>query len=277
MTETQVISFLPSLASTPSEDSTVDNPQFEFDILAQTYEESLNPPTFQELSDNETLSLLSMLPQQTQTMPLYDTTQINISGTKRKSNVKNEAETKRQKVVADSYDTNENGPKDDSKVKRQKRLVKNREAAQLFRQRQKNYIQDLEKKVEALVAENNQFNGKAELLQSENRLLRDQLTYLRGFLTQIMSMAFPMQSQNSSLPMMPNFNFGEAASASGNAQETTLSSSATQQSNTPISAPSLPHAPPSSNPSEVNPAYSVAAAFQAAMGFSNPNSQSNQD
>jgi len=76
-------------------------------------------------------------------------------------------------------------------MKRQRRLVKNREAAQLFRQRQKAYIQDLEKKVADLSSTNNDFRARVELLNSENKLIKEQLLYLRNFITQAVSFSFP--------------------------------------------------------------------------------------
>lgn len=60
--------------------------------------------------------------------------------------------------------------------------MKNREAAQQFRMRQKKYIQDLEKKIEELRAENAAHKMKLELVNSENRLIKDQLMYLRNFI-----------------------------------------------------------------------------------------------
>jgi len=82
-------------------------------------------------------------------------------------------------------------PDEERNMKRQRRLVKNREAAQLFRQRQKAYIQDLEKKVADLSATNNDFRARVELLNSENKLIKEQLLYLRNFITQAVSFSFP--------------------------------------------------------------------------------------
>ncbi|KYQ90652.1 putative basic-leucine zipper transcription factor [Tieghemostelium lacteum] len=79
-------------------------------------------------------------------------------------------------------------------MKRQRRLVKNREAAQLFRQRQKAYIHDLEKKVNDLTSTNSEFRARVELLNSENKLIREQLLYLRNFITQAVSFSFPPKS-----------------------------------------------------------------------------------
>ncbi|EFA78647.1 putative basic-leucine zipper transcription factor [Heterostelium album PN500] len=82
-------------------------------------------------------------------------------------------------------------PEEEKHMKRQRRLVKNREAAQLFRQRQKAYIQDLEKKVHDLTTNNSEFRARTELLNSENKLIREQLMYLRNFITQAVSFTFP--------------------------------------------------------------------------------------
>jgi len=76
------------------------------------------------------------------------------------------------------------GTEEERQAKRQRRLVKNREAAQQFRQRQKQYIQDLEKKIQDLATENTDCRAKVELLSAENKLIRDQLLYLRNFIGQ---------------------------------------------------------------------------------------------
>jgi len=70
-------------------------------------------------------------------------------------------------------------------AKRTRRLVKNREAAQLFRQRQKAYIGDLEQKVDKLSTENVTLQSKVDLLSAENKLIKEQLGYLRNFISQV--------------------------------------------------------------------------------------------
>ena len=103
----------------------------------------------------------------------------------------------------DDYDDLDNNSDQDESSKRQRRLVKNREAAQMFRQRQKAYIQNLEKKVNDLNFENQQHRSKVELLTTENRLLADQLNYLRTFISSIVSMNFPGHQQN--IATLPSF------------------------------------------------------------------------
>jgi hypothetical protein len=75
--------------------------------------------------------------------------------------------------------------------KRQKRLVKNRQAAQLFRKRQKQYISDLEAKVADVTNRNIGLTAKVDVLAAENKLLKDQLCYLRTFVVSALQQAFP--------------------------------------------------------------------------------------
>lgn len=188
-------------------------------------------------------------------------------GSKRKATNRTEKPKKHAKT-SESQEINDSASPDDAKVKKQKRLEKNREAAQLFRQRQKAYIQDLEQKVDSLVSENQQFTNRAELLESENRLLRDQLNYLRNFMTQVMLMSNPNpnQSHNGAPPpqhflYQQHSNIPSSSSSSGNSN----SSSRRQSPGTmdSYSEHSLLSEIPRMNDSSNNPAASVAAAFQA--------------
>lgn len=69
------------------------------------------------------------------------------------------------------------------------RLLKNREAAQQFRQRQKEYIQNLERKVADLNNVVQENHKHIELINTENRLLRDQLVYLYNVMRQNLSLS----------------------------------------------------------------------------------------
>jgi hypothetical protein len=92
---------------------------------------------------------------------------------------------------------------------RHNRLLKNREAAQQFRQRQKTYIQDLEQKIEELTTSNMSQGNRAEKLETENKLLKEQVEYLRGFVTQLMASLNPM-GMGMGMGMAPNFPMGLA-------------------------------------------------------------------
>jgi len=68
--------------------------------------------------------------------------------------------------------------------------LKNREAAQQFRQRQREHIRELEQQVATYQAQNESFNEQVEKLQDENKLARQQVQLLREFIAQAMSFAF---------------------------------------------------------------------------------------
>jgi len=76
------------------------------------------------------------------------------------------------------------------------RLVKNRQAAQLFRQRQKQHIKDLEDKVSAVNQVNVSLSAKVDVLKAENKLVKDQLQYLRGFVAVALQHAFPQSKED---------------------------------------------------------------------------------
>jgi len=70
------------------------------------------------------------------------------------------------------------GTKKDKDVKRQRRLIKNRESAQASRERKKVYVQGLEKRVDDLAQTNNVLSTKVLTLEEENNLLREKLLSL---------------------------------------------------------------------------------------------------
>eukprot|EP01087_Luapelamoeba_hula_P020569 TRINITY_DN703_c0_g1_i2.p1 TRINITY_DN703_c0_g1~~TRINITY_DN703_c0_g1_i2.p1 ORF type:complete len:294 (+),score=75.78 TRINITY_DN703_c0_g1_i2:70-951(+) len=81
----------------------------------------------------------------------------------------------------------------DVEAKRQKRRVKNREAAQLFRQRQKQHIRDLEQQVSNINDKNVDLATQMEVLRAENTLVKDQLKFLRNFVVEGLRSAYPEQ------------------------------------------------------------------------------------
>lgn len=85
-------------------------------------------------------------------------------------------------------DDKNQGLDEEQRLKRQRRLIKNREAAQQFRQRQKEYIQNLERRVGELNTHVGETHKHIELLTAENRLLRDQLVYLYNVMRQNLSL-----------------------------------------------------------------------------------------
>jgi hypothetical protein len=73
-------------------------------------------------------------------------------------------------------------------VKRQRRLIKNRESAQASRQRKKTYVEELEKRLAELSNENTMLRQTSLIIQNENSLLRAENDYIKGKFT---SLYFP--------------------------------------------------------------------------------------
>jgi len=64
-------------------------------------------------------------------------------------------------------------------------LIKNRESAQLSRQRKRLYIEELEKKVNALTTENSELIKQVTLLTTENASLREESFQYQSFIKQV--------------------------------------------------------------------------------------------
>eukprot|EP01090_Pellita_catalonica_P018346 TRINITY_DN5893_c0_g1_i1.p1 TRINITY_DN5893_c0_g1~~TRINITY_DN5893_c0_g1_i1.p1 ORF type:complete len:233 (-),score=50.52 TRINITY_DN5893_c0_g1_i1:100-741(-) len=75
----------------------------------------------------------------------------------------------------------------------EKRRQKNRQAAKMFRKRQKQHIEDLEAKVTMLESANGELSTRVNNLTLENKIVREQLDYMRGFVTQAFQCAFPAE------------------------------------------------------------------------------------
>lgn len=73
-------------------------------------------------------------------------------------------------------------PDEERQVKRQRRLIKNRESAQKSRMRKKMYIEDLETKVKSLATHN-------DILLQENNALKEEITYLTKFINKTPGLA----------------------------------------------------------------------------------------
>lgn len=67
-------------------------------------------------------------------------------------------------------------------LKRQRRLIKNRESAQASRQRKKNYMETLEQQVATLNSENNRLREHITALSTENKSLKDEVIYLHDMI-----------------------------------------------------------------------------------------------
>jgi len=108
----------------------------------------------------------------------------------------------RKRKGADNDPAASNAPFDEEKKleKKQRRLLKNREAAQHFRTRQKEYIASLENRAAALTSANIEANARLDLLASENKLMKEQLVYLRSFMKQAVAFSLPYQQHTGGAP-----------------------------------------------------------------------------
>jgi hypothetical protein len=85
--------------------------------------------------------------------------------------------------------------------------LKNREAAQQFRQRQREHIAALEQKVKELSLLRDQYTTQTQMLEAENKLIRAQVDYLRNFLSRALAFAFSQQ--------LPQLLLAQSASSQG--------------------------------------------------------------
>eukprot|EP00005_Dracoamoeba_jomungandri_P002415 CAMPEP_0174250530 /NCGR_PEP_ID=MMETSP0439-20130205/678_1 /TAXON_ID=0 /ORGANISM="Stereomyxa ramosa, Strain Chinc5" /LENGTH=194 /DNA_ID=CAMNT_0015330631 /DNA_START=236 /DNA_END=820 /DNA_ORIENTATION=- len=81
----------------------------------------------------------------------------------------------------------------DLEARKQKRRVKNRQAAQLFRQRQKQHIADLEEKIKQITKNNSDLEAKYNIIAAENAVVREQLNYLRNFVVEALRPNIPKE------------------------------------------------------------------------------------
>lgn len=72
-----------------------------------------------------------------------------------------------------------------AEVKRQRRLIKNRESAQASRFRKKQHITELESKVDTLVSSNATLKERYASLSTENRLLKSEVEFLTTLVNRI--------------------------------------------------------------------------------------------
>eukprot|EP01121_Diplochlamys_sp_Union-15-3_P022144 TRINITY_DN933_c0_g1_i1.p1 TRINITY_DN933_c0_g1~~TRINITY_DN933_c0_g1_i1.p1 ORF type:complete len:596 (+),score=97.94 TRINITY_DN933_c0_g1_i1:88-1875(+) len=81
-------------------------------------------------------------------------------------------------------------------LKRQRRLIKNRESAQASRQRKKDYIDQLEEKVAKLTNDNASIKEHLAALQSENNHLKNEVTYLHDIIKKNPGLSSLFQGMN---------------------------------------------------------------------------------
>jgi len=99
----------------------------------------------------------------------------------RRKRLKRRREQRQPEMKIEEEIKKEDNPQKSKELKRQKRLIKNRESAQASRERKKLYVQGLEKKLSELTTKTNTLSSKVISLEEENKILREQLQKaLRG-------------------------------------------------------------------------------------------------
>jgi hypothetical protein len=83
-------------------------------------------------------------------------------------NKKRKRNTKKEEIIDETCLTEKD-------IKRQQRLIKNRESAQASRERKKSYVKGLEENLKTLTSTNSNLFSKVTSLEEENQLLRQQL------------------------------------------------------------------------------------------------------
>lgn len=139
-------------------------------------------------------------------------TQSSASKSKKKS--VNSSAPKRPRESSDSSPTDEAlaeldlkkpaNVEEDKEVKRQRRLVKNRESAQASRERKKLYVKGLEARVEELATKNSDLNAKLQAMEEENKRLRERLTMIDPSGLQLHDALEPDAKKRKLNKMMPN-------------------------------------------------------------------------
>jgi len=122
---------------------------------------------------------------------------------------------------------------EEKQLKRHRRLIKNRESAQLSRQKKKQYVEDLEQQLELLKAETSALREQLCHISSTNQQLEGQITYLHTF---IKEQGYPTPGQT--VPFNKN-----TAAAAGICMFVILFSFGlvfSAASNGPITPPSIP-------------------------------------
>jgi len=90
---------------------------------------------------------------------------------------------------------------EEKEIRRQRRLVKNRESAQNSRQKKKSLMEELERKIEILEEDKRKMSSEMTKLRTENKMLLDEVKTLRGNHNPISSYTKGKPSSKASLPV----------------------------------------------------------------------------
>ena len=91
---------------------------------------------------------------------------------------------KLEEIAQQLADTRPLTSEEEKHLKRQRRLIKNRESAQLSRQKRKQYVEELESRVKALLNETEQLRSKVQESNQKTQKLEQQVVYLQSLVKQ---------------------------------------------------------------------------------------------
>jgi len=166
-------------------------------------------------------------------------------------------------------------------VKKKRRQEKNREAAQLFRQRQKAKVHELERSVDELTCNNSEYRMKMEILVFENKILKDQLFYLKNLVSSgILITSVPNIPSFPPMPVMPAIDKADAPALVLNHSLGRAASPLVNTNNGPVignnnRAPLLPtnnSAPMANSPLQLNNSINTPQAINTSQIINTPQS-----
>jgi len=90
-----------------------------------------------------------------------------------------------EEFVSKITEVRELTPSESNELKRQRRLIKNRESAQASRQRKKSHIDELERRVKDLSEENHSLKDNVSTLTSQNTQFKSEIALLQAMVKKL--------------------------------------------------------------------------------------------
>eukprot|EP00011_Vannellida_sp_DIVA3-517-6-12_P005825 CAMPEP_0114614858 /NCGR_PEP_ID=MMETSP0168-20121206/5869_1 /TAXON_ID=95228 ORGANISM="Vannella sp., Strain DIVA3 517/6/12" /NCGR_SAMPLE_ID=MMETSP0168 /ASSEMBLY_ACC=CAM_ASM_000044 /LENGTH=245 /DNA_ID=CAMNT_0001825917 /DNA_START=23 /DNA_END=760 /DNA_ORIENTATION=+ len=126
-----------------------------------------------------------------------------VSGRKRKAAAPEPAQKRARSSSDEDYGDEDDDDMDIEQKKAAIRKARNRKAAKDFRRRQKKKVEDIVNTNKELEKKNEELETKLKIANNENDVMKEQLNYLRSFVSRVMQAALPaMAAQQLSFPSM---------------------------------------------------------------------------
>ena len=114
-----------------------------------------------------------------------------ISGRKRKASAPEQEQKRARSSSDEDYDEDDDDDMDVEAKKAAIRKARNRKAAKDFRRRQKQKVEDIMNRNTELEKRNEELETQLKVASNENDVMKDQLEYLRSFVSRVMQAALP--------------------------------------------------------------------------------------